>query len=79
MTIEGGTTTDTITFYYRDGLECFRYLFGNPLFKNYFDIQPELLYEDETMSSRLYYGFMNGDMTWKLQVREVVVSYVKLS
>ena len=40
VSVEGGTTKDPLTLYYRDGLECFKFLFGNPLFVDYMEYIP---------------------------------------
>lgn len=71
MKVEGGTTKVELKFYHRDAYECFKFLFGNPLYRKYFEVQAEMLFEDETMSSQLHYGIMNGKLAWDLQVRLV--------
>ena len=40
VNIEGGVTKDPLTLYYRDGLECFKFLFGNPLFVDHMEYIP---------------------------------------
>lgn len=66
--VQGGTTKEPLTFYYRDGLDCFRFLFGNPLFLNHMDYIPRREYTDEERKERLYNEIMTGDMAWSLQV-----------
>lgn len=66
--IPGGSTTDPLIFYYRDGLECFRFLFGNPLFRDAQEFVPRKEWVDEGRSSRVYNDVMSGDRVWDLQV-----------
>ncbi|KLO05267.1 hypothetical protein SCHPADRAFT_839614 [Schizopora paradoxa] len=47
ITVKGGKTTKPISFFYRDGLECFLYLFGNPIFNGYMELRPYKHFEDE--------------------------------
>ena len=68
--IEGGDTKDPLTLYYRDGLDCFKFLLANPLFADYMDYAPRREYADENQSERLYNEMMTGDLAWTLQVRE---------
>ena len=67
--VEGGDTKDPLTFYYRDGLDCFKFLLANPLFVDYMDFSPRREYTDEKKSERLYNEMMTGDLAWTLQVR----------
>ena len=66
--IEGGTTKDPLTLYYRDGLECFQFLFGNPLFLDYMDYVPRHEFTAGENQERLYNEMMTGDRAWTLQV-----------
>ena len=68
VSIEGGTTRDPLTFYYRDGLESFKFLFGNPLFRDHMEYVPRREYTDESKKERLYSEMMTGDLAWSLQV-----------
>ena len=54
--------------YFRDALECFKYLFGNPLFSDYMDFVPRREYADREKNERLYNEIMTGDRAWMLQV-----------
>ena len=54
--------------YFRDALECFKYLFGNPLFSDYMDFVPRREYADREKNERLYNEIMTGDRAWTLQV-----------
>ena len=66
--IEGGITKDALTLYYRDGLECFRFLFGNPLFLDHMEYVPRREYTTGEKVERLYNEMMTGDRAWTLQV-----------
>ena len=66
--IEGGVTKDPLTLYYRDGLDCFKFLLANPLFAEYMDFSPRHEYVGEDKSERLYNEMMTGDLAWNLQV-----------
>lgn len=69
VSIEGGTTKDPLTLYYRDGLECFKFLFGNPLFLNHMEYIPRREFTSGEKPERLYNEMMTGDRAWTLQVR----------
>lgn len=75
VSIEGGKTTDPLVFYYRDGLECFRFLFGNPLFRDAQEFIPRKQWIDEERSSRVYDDMMSGDRMWELQVCDTSCLY----
>ena len=64
----GGITSEPLMLYFRDALECFKYLFGNPLFSDYMDFVPRREYADREKNERLYNGIMTGDRAWTLQV-----------
>ena len=57
-----------MTLYFRDALECFKSLFGNPLFSGHMDFVPRREYADEEKTERLYNEIMTGDRAWALQV-----------
>ena len=59
---------EPMTLYFRDALECFKCLFGNPLFSDYMDFIPRREYVDEERTERLYNEIMTGDRAWTLQV-----------
>ncbi|KAH8102792.1 hypothetical protein DFH11DRAFT_1521671, partial [Phellopilus nigrolimitatus] len=67
VSVKGGTTKKPLTLLYRDGLECFKYLFGNPLFQNHMDFIPRRVYTDNTQKERLYSEIMTGDYVWDVQ------------
>ena len=66
--VRGAVTKEPLTLYYRDALECFKYLFGNPLFSGYMDFKPRREYTSEERTERLYNEMMTGDRAWNLQV-----------
>ena len=66
--VRGGVTIEPMTLYFRDALECFKCLFGNPLFSDYMDFIPRREYADEERTERLYNEIMTGDRVWTLQV-----------
>lgn len=66
--VDGGDTSEPITLYYRDGLECFRFLFGNPLFADQIDYAPRRVYSDDSRREHLYNELMTADRAWHLQV-----------
>ena len=66
--VRGGVTTESMTLYFRDALECFKSLFGNPLFSGHMDFVPRCEYADEEKTERLYNEIMTGDRAWALQV-----------
>ena len=66
--VRGAVTKEPLTLYYRDALECFKRLFGNPLFSGYMDFIPRREYTSEEKTERLYNEIMTGDRAWALQV-----------
>ena len=68
VNILGGRTKDPIALYYHDGLECFRFLFGNPLFRDHMEYIPRREFTTDEQSERLYNEMMTGDLAWNLQV-----------
>lgn len=71
VTVEGGTTKKPITLYYRNGLECFRFLFGNPLFQDQMDFKPYTQFEggDDGQEGSILYGeIASGKYMMRVQV-----------
>ena len=66
--VGGGVTVEPLTLYFRDAIECFKCLFGNPLFSGHMDFVPRHEYADEEKTERLYNEIMTGDRAWTLQV-----------
>ena len=77
--IEGGTTKDPLTLYYRDGLECFEFLFGNPLLLDHMEYVPRHEFTVGEKPERLYNEIMTGDRAWALQVSSVSKCFVQSS
>ena len=71
VSIEGGTTRDPLTFYYRDGLECFKFLFGDPLFQDHMEYVPRREFTAGEKPERLFNEIMTGDRACALQVSSV--------
>lgn len=69
--VQGGSTKKPLTLFYRDGLECFKFLFGNPLFRDHMDYAPRREYSTNDGRERLYNEIMTGDLAWSLQVRNL--------
>ena len=66
--VSGGSTSQPLNLFYRPGLDCFKFLFGNPLFASYTDLVPRREYTDGDKTERLYNEIMTGDRAWTLQV-----------
>ena len=64
----GGMTQKPIHFFYRDGLECFKFLFSNPIYANDMDYCPRKLWTTEERTARVYTEIMTGDLVWDIQV-----------
>ena len=75
VSIGGGSTRDPLTLYYRDGLECFRFLFGNPLFLDHMEYAPRREFTAGEKPERLYNEMMTGDRPWDLQVSSIIIKY----
>ena len=69
--VSGGRTAQPLDLFYRPALDCFKFLFGNPLFANHMDLVPRREYTDGNKTERLYSEIMTGDRAWALQVRIV--------
>ena len=67
-----GRTKDPIALYYRDGLECFKFLFGNPLYRDHMEYIPRREFTTDEQSERLYNEMMTGDLAWNLQVSVLI-------
>lgn len=68
VSVHGGFTKDPMKFHYRDGLECFKFLFGNPLFSDQMEYTPRREFTSDEQPERLYNEMMTGDLAWSLQV-----------
>jgi hypothetical protein len=63
-----GDTSTNLTLYYRDGLEVFKFLFGNPVYKGFMSYEPCKVYTDKGRQKRIYSDIMTGDWAWECQV-----------
>lgn len=68
IALEGGTTTEPIELLFRDGLEVFRFLFGNPVFAGHQDFVPKKVWSDYKKEVRILEGPMTGDLVNAIQV-----------
>ncbi len=66
--VEGGTTATPIKFFFREAMEVFRFLFGNPIFANHQDIVPMQVWEDEDQKVQILEGPMTGRLVYEIQV-----------
>ena len=71
----GGATKTPLVLYYRDGLEVFRHIFGNPEFKNSMSFIPQKIYSNHNKEIRIYTEMFTGDWAWEAQVN---MSFKKL-
>ena len=74
--VHGGTTKEPMTLFFRDALECFKYLYGNALFSDQMDFAPRHEYADKEKTERLYNEIMTGNRAWSLQVSYEMLSMV---
>jgi hypothetical protein len=73
--VPGDTTSTDLTLYYRDGLEVFKYLFGNPVYKNFMSYEPIKIYTNKRKEKRIYTEMMTGNWAWESQVPLYLQSY----
>ena len=67
IVIPGGATRTPLVLYYRDGLEVFKHIFGNPDFKNSMSFIPQKIYVDHEKETRIYTEIFTGDWAWEAQ------------
>ena len=53
IVIPGGATRTPLVLYYRDGLEVFKHIFGNPEFKNSMSFIPQKIYSNHEKETRI--------------------------
>ena len=70
VSIPGFATREPIILYYRDSVECMKFLLQNPLFANHIRFSPELRYD--LLGTRTYGDWITGDGAWEMQVCEVI-------
>jgi hypothetical protein len=66
--VPGGVHSTGLTLYYRDGLEVFKFLFGNPVYQEFMSYEPCKIYTDKAKQNRTYTDIMTGDWAWEYQV-----------
>jgi hypothetical protein len=66
--VPGDNTSTDLTLFYRDGLEVFKFLFGNPVYQGFMSYEPVKLYADQRREKRIYGDIMTGDWAWECQV-----------
>jgi hypothetical protein len=66
--VPGGATSADLTLYYRDGLEVFKFLFGNPVYEGFMTYEPYRVYANSRKEKRIYTDMMSGDWAWECQV-----------
>ena len=64
----GGATKTPLVLYYRDGLEVFKHIFGNPEFRNSMSFIPQKIYSNHDKEIRIYTEMFTGDWAWEAQV-----------
>ncbi|KAJ7453564.1 hypothetical protein B0H11DRAFT_1740912, partial [Mycena galericulata] len=64
ITYEGYPTKSPLILYYRDPLECIRFLLNNPLLKNHLDLIPKKTFRD---GKRVIGEWITGDGAWEMQ------------
>jgi hypothetical protein len=66
--VPGGVTSTDLMLYYRDGLEVFKFLFGNPVYEGFMTYEPYKVYASQRKEKRIYTDLMSGDWAWECQV-----------
>lgn len=68
IVIEGGTTSKPLILFHRDGLECYKFQTGNPVFRDKQEFTPRKEWADEMEESQLFDDPFTGDLPWDIQV-----------
>ncbi len=63
------TTKSPLILYYRDALECFKFLFANPLFRGHQDLVPRKVWANKAKTVRIFSDPMTAKKAWAIQVR----------
>jgi hypothetical protein len=71
--IPGDPSSMDLPLYYRDGLEVFKFLFGNPVYARFMSYEPCKVYCDKQKGKRIYTEIMTGDWAWECQVCQCLV------
>ncbi|KLO16815.1 hypothetical protein SCHPADRAFT_822533, partial [Schizopora paradoxa] len=67
VAVEGGTTATPIKLLYRDGIDAYRFVFGNPIFKGHQNIRPMRVHLDRDGKVQAFNEPTTGDLAWELQ------------
>ena len=67
-------TNNKICLYYRNPFECIQFLLHNPLYTDNIKFVPYNLYKSAQKQMQLYMEWFSGDVTWKLQVYELLTT-----
>ena len=59
---------ETLTFYFRDVMQCIQALYGDPEFAHKLAFVPERHYSDPERTRRVYSEMHTGDWWWAVQV-----------
>ncbi|KLO05486.1 hypothetical protein SCHPADRAFT_946867 [Schizopora paradoxa] len=70
--VEGGSTRKPIIFLYRDGLELFKYLFGNPILQGRMQLAPFREWADAMRDLQVFGDPMSSNLPWEIQSHEDV-------
>ena len=70
--VEGGTTKKPLVLYYRDAVECLKFLIGNPVLRDHMDFVPRHEYDAD--GDRLYNEMMTANGAHILQVILLIYS-----
>ena len=68
MVVEGYNLKRPLYFYWHDALEVIEYIFGNPVFAQYMQYDPQRLWTDMSKTEHIYSEYMMGDFAWQSQV-----------
>ena len=79
--VRGAITKEPLMLYYREAIECVKYLWANPLFSGHMDFIPRREYTGEEKTERLYNEMMTGDRAWSLQanILILIIAYLYLT
>ncbi len=69
VVVEGGTTKRPIMLYFRKGLDCLKFLIGNPVIRGHSAYVTYKAFSDATGETRVFGQGMGGEWANKMQVR----------
>ncbi|KAJ7290126.1 hypothetical protein C8J57DRAFT_982866, partial [Mycena rebaudengoi] len=68
ITLPGVSTKKPIVLYYRNALECIKFLFKNPFFQRHLELTPKKVYRN---GHRLYSEWITSEGAWDMQQAEL--------